>query len=1015
VVEPGSQMSVSSLHNPFFLRGDYATNVSHSVDAEGAIKTELQFSGTFQANMVSQRSNSSGSLEINGNTFSVLSEGHRDDGTYFVSVSGFVGNYSWVEYSSPTNMDGLSSGNSLSVSFFEPVPQSSSAMAKSRVYFEEGWASIQASSAVRGNDQFDYAGHSIAVLGEGIDDAGEYYIEVRGSFQKGEGEDFWLNMVNRPRESFGYNGSDVDSVSYASKAGSDLIISSVTLNSSGNTASLSYAINQTSSIVTQDREFSVLGQSVNQSGQLVLQIDGYIDPSAHIHPEALISQRLPTVSGFGHPINVSYSTLNDGTITSKLELGAGSDAQRADFVGDKYGKILIDGLPFQIIEEGLEDNGHFSITVEGYAQADRHLGYVYDDHQSSNNWFGHLEASHHIDARGEVISRINASGDDHQKRGFAHATLSGTLVSQGYKLNVIGQGIDENGRFYADIDGFVQDGSDAHSTSSNPDWKQRNHLGNSNQISYSQTNNSVHSTITFQDTNDIQRVAYYAEKDGSISLDELEYQVVGGSLESDGSYRLTIEGFVSGEAQVRSNSYAMTSQKVHFDVASITHGSDADEGITSTIKLSEHVNADEINQYVERDGEIVSDGLRYEVLDNGVDDSGQSYLLVSGYVSSNNSIGTLSDIGAADEAFNQTNLQVGHVENVEVLTSQGIETTRLFFHSEHDGQLASQFAQQGIKVFVDQQQFEVLGAGLEAGSYYVEVEGVATTGQMWMSSDPASEPQNNWLGHPQGVTHQVNQDGLVTTSLTFNQHDAQRVSMSVSTGDRIYNDMRGAGYKVLQSGVSGGEFFVEVEGYISGDNGLSTWSNLDVKANEHIAQVHEGNAELLVSVDGVVRSKLLITENVQELAKSVESGEQLFLDNQKMIVDSMSVEEGELYLVVEGMISSGGIQRHSEFVETTFVDLQNNASDTIKGVTVAMEKISEQIAGYGASQNRLSFSVSNLMTVAEQTESARSRIEDADFAAESARLAKAQVLQQSGAAMLAQANASSQLTLSLIR
>ena len=55
------------------------------------------------------------------------------------------------------------------------------------------------------------------------------------------------------------------------------------------------------------------------------------------------------------------------------------------------------------------------------------------------------------------------------------------------------------------------------------------------------------------------------------------------------------------------------------------------------------------------------------------------------------------------------------------------------------------------------------------------------------------------------------------------------------------------------------------------------------------------------------------------------------------------------------------------------------------------------------------------MTVAEQTESARSRIEDADFAAESARLAKAQVLQQSGAAMLAQANASSQLTLSLIR
>ena len=50
------------------------------------------------------------------------------------------------------------------------------------------------------------------------------------------------------------------------------------------------------------------------------------------------------------------------------------------------------------------------------------------------------------------------------------------------------------------------------------------------------------------------------------------------------------------------------------------------------------------------------------------------------------------------------------------------------------------------------------------------------------------------------------------------------------------------------------------------------------------------------------------------------------------------------------------------------------------------------------------------MNVAEFTTAARSRIEDADFAAESARLAKARVLQQTGTAMLAQANASSQLS-----
>jgi flagellin len=55
------------------------------------------------------------------------------------------------------------------------------------------------------------------------------------------------------------------------------------------------------------------------------------------------------------------------------------------------------------------------------------------------------------------------------------------------------------------------------------------------------------------------------------------------------------------------------------------------------------------------------------------------------------------------------------------------------------------------------------------------------------------------------------------------------------------------------------------------------------------------------------------------------------------------------------------------------------------------------------------------MKVTEYTTSARSRIADADFAAETSRLAKAQVLQQAGASMLAQANASTDTVLQLLR
>ena len=99
------------------------------------------------------------------------------------------------------------------------------------------------------------------------------------------------------------------------------------------------------------------------------------------------------------------------------------------------------------------------------------------------------------------------------------------------------------------------------------------------------------------------------------------------------------------------------------------------------------------------------------------------------------------------------------------------------------------------------------------------------------------------------------------------------------------------------------------------------------------------------------------------------------------------------------------------------VDLrdQSGASFAISVVDGAIEKISSMRADLGAIENRLSYTVSNLMNVAENTADARSRINDADYSVESANLAKAQVLQQAGTAMLSQANARAQLVLQLLQ
>jgi flagellin len=126
--------------------------------------------------------------------------------------------------------------------------------------------------------------------------------------------------------------------------------------------------------------------------------------------------------------------------------------------------------------------------------------------------------------------------------------------------------------------------------------------------------------------------------------------------------------------------------------------------------------------------------------------------------------------------------------------------------------------------------------------------------------------------------------------------------------------------------------------------------------------------------------------------------------------------------VALSLSASGTAEDHTtaakEFVAgASQIDVSSaaNASTSLAKISAAIEQVAGDRAGYGALQNRLEYTVSNLLNVAEYTTAARSRIEDADFAAESARLAKAQVLQQSGTAMLAQANASSQLALSLFR
>ncbi len=89
------------------------------------------------------------------------------------------------------------------------------------------------------------------------------------------------------------------------------------------------------------------------------------------------------------------------------------------------------------------------------------------------------------------------------------------------------------------------------------------------------------------------------------------------------------------------------------------------------------------------------------------------------------------------------------------------------------------------------------------------------------------------------------------------------------------------------------------------------------------------------------------------------------------------------------------------------------ATNALKGIEAAIQDVATRLGKIGDYQKRLSFKLDNLSTAKNNYEAARSRIADADFAYEQMQLARLQILQQTGVAALAQANAAPQSVLQL--
>jgi flagellin len=113
--------------------------------------------------------------------------------------------------------------------------------------------------------------------------------------------------------------------------------------------------------------------------------------------------------------------------------------------------------------------------------------------------------------------------------------------------------------------------------------------------------------------------------------------------------------------------------------------------------------------------------------------------------------------------------------------------------------------------------------------------------------------------------------------------------------------------------------------------------------------------------------------------------------------------------------AAGSLALGASAINSASVTTVANSETTITRVDAALSSVSSLRSTFGAVQNRFESVISNLQTTSENVSAARSRIRDADFAAETANLTRNQILQQAGIAMLSQANAAPQNVLALLQ
>jgi flagellin len=257
------------------------------------------------------------------------------------------------------------------------------------------------------------------------------------------------------------------------------------------------------------------------------------------------------------------------------------------------------------------------------------------------------------------------------------------------------------------------------------------------------------------------------------------------------------------------------------------------------------------------------------------------------------------------------------------------------------------------------------------------------------------------------TTQEANQTAMERLSSGSRINRAKDDAAGLSVADNMTAQIRGLNAAIRNS--NDGISYVQ-----TAEGALDEISEMGQRIRELAVQADSGTLNSLQQ-DYIDQEVSALGAEISNVISNTEFNDKAVLSAGTITVHT-GWEEGDTMVVGIGTTLAADISTLTQ-VSTSgqAAGVAQTKALTLTNIDDALDKINEARSTLGAQQNRLEHNASNLRNVSENISASRSRILDTDFASESAELARTNVLQQAGMAMLSQANQSGNQVLSLIK